>query len=275
MAKVSAIAWTKSTFNPWIGCTKVGPGCDGCYAEALDRRIKYGGATHWGAGVPRHRTKERYWREPLEWNAKAPGTEFAGRKGFWPVFCASLADVFDNEVPDAWRFDLWTLIEWTQSLTWFIVTKRVGNVKAMVPSEWYTDRFPPNVRIIATIVNQEEADRDIPKLLALPCLNGISYEPALGPVDWDEYVCSPMSMDGWMIVGGESNQAGHKARPFNLFWARSTLRQCAAMKIPVFVKQLGSNPIAAAPYSDWKKGHSKAGADPGEWPAEIRVQQFP
>ena len=57
MAETTGIAWTDSTFNPWIGCTKVGPGCDHCYAEALDKRHRWGGATHWGAGVERRRTR--------------------------------------------------------------------------------------------------------------------------------------------------------------------------------------------------------------------------
>ena len=117
MAEISNIAWTKSTFNPWIGCTKVGPGCDGCYAEALDARFKYGGAAHWGAGVPRFRTKPGNWNKPLAWNKQAPTFEFAGRKGFWPVFCASLADVFDNEVPERWRRDLFELIRKTPNLS--------------------------------------------------------------------------------------------------------------------------------------------------------------
>lgn len=276
MAKQSAIAWTKSTFNPWIGCTKVGPGCDGCYAEALDKRMRFGGAVHWGDGLPRHRTSASNWKGPTEWNRNAPLSVFAGRSGFWPVFCASLADVFDNEIPAAWRYDLWDLIEWTPRLTWYLVTKRVGNVNLMVPEAWRRDGFPPNVRIIATIVNQEEAGRDIPKLLALPCKNGISYEPALGPVDWDEYVCSPLAMDGWIIIGGESRQGGHQARPFDLSWARSTIRQCRVAKMAVFCKQLGSVQIhpegARSPAYATK---DRAGADPAEWPADLNVREFP
>jgi len=276
MAKQSAIAWTKSTFNPFIGCTKIGPGCDGCYAEALDKRMRFGGATHWGPGVPRHRTSAANWKAPLMWNKAAPDSEFAGRKGFWPVFCASLADVFDNEVDVAWRYDLWDLIAWTPNLTWLLTTKRVGNVNLMVPEAWRRDGFPPNVRVIATIVNQEEADRDIPKLLALPCFNGISYEPALGPVNWDSYLLSPMSLDGWIIVGGESGQGGHRARPFDVGWARSTVAQCRPMGMAVFVKQMGRNPFEQRP--DGQAGwllKDRAGADPAEWPADLRVREFP
>src|SRR5688572_4428248 len=104
MAEVTGIAWTDSTFNPWIGCTKVGPGCDHCYAEALDKRHRWGGATHWGAGVERMRTSPSNWAKPRAWNRKAVAS---GKP--WRVFCASLADVFDNEVPHDWRADLFEL----------------------------------------------------------------------------------------------------------------------------------------------------------------------
>jgi protein gp37 len=57
--KNSAINWTDHTFNPWIGCSKVSPGCNNCYAEALDRRKLHDVVTHWGPGVPR-KSDERY-----------------------------------------------------------------------------------------------------------------------------------------------------------------------------------------------------------------------
>lgn len=337
MADKSNIAWTRSTFNPWIGCTKVGPGCDGCYAEALDTRMQFGGGQHWGPGVPRYRTKPGNWAKPLQWNKQAAKEREAGIRwsgapdmppGFWPVFCASLGDVFDNEVPQDWRDDLWRLINQTPHLSWLLVTKRIGNVAGMVPSlDWL--RFHDNVRILITVVNQEEADRDIPKLLALPCKNGISYEPALGPVDWARWLgkqCDGGSVPGpygiggvtcprcmgntgrhdcqgleWIIVGGESNQGQHKARPFNIGWARSTVQQCKAAGVPVFVKQIGSQPrgwcknmlldesaLMSEPYCDNFEAHEqasecgrcvyledRAGADPEEWPSDLRIREFP
>jgi hypothetical protein len=88
------ISWAHSTFNPWIGCTRVSPGCDNCYAATLmDDRY---GRVKWGAGEARSRTKT--WDQPKRWNKLAAAS---GKP--WRVFCASLADVFDNEVPDEWR----------------------------------------------------------------------------------------------------------------------------------------------------------------------------
>jgi len=153
MAEESAIGWTKSTFNPWIGCTEVGDGCLGCYARELDaNRLSktLGGATkdnpisHWGHGAPRYRTATSTWKQVHRWNRQAPGTTFAGRRGFWPVFCASLADVFDNEVPDQWRSDLWDLIEETPNLSWLLVTKRIGNAARMLRThDWAAARRRP------------------------------------------------------------------------------------------------------------------------------------
>lgn len=176
MAENSKIEWTDHTFNPWWGCTKVGPGCDHCYAEALDNRT---GGTHWGASAPRRRTKD--WSGPRRWNKHAGNYEaLHGRRQ--RVFCASMADVFDNEVPDQWRADLWQLIRECPRLEWQIVTKRIGNAAKMLPADWPF----PHVGLLATVVNQAEADRDIPKLLATPAAwRGISAEPLLGPVDCD------------------------------------------------------------------------------------------
>jgi protein gp37 len=245
------------------------------------------------------RTSEANWRKPLAWNRKA---EASGKP--WRVFTNSLADVFDNEVPDSYRLDLFDLIGSTPNLTWLLLTKRIGNAAKMLAG-----RVPlANVWIGASIVNQEEADRDIPKLLATPAAKRfVSYEPALGPVNFDEwlddraggvpgvsYRDAPTRGLDWIIVGGESSQGGAKARPFNIEWARSTVEQCRAAGIACFVKQFGSNPgvhvdgdalddVLDLP-RDGMPGRfypldpplrDRAGADPAEWPADLRTQQFP
>ena len=68
MGEQTTIAWTDRTFNPWIGCTKVSPGCTNCYAEAMDHRW---GHSSWGAGASRRRTSEDNWKLPLKWNKDA------------------------------------------------------------------------------------------------------------------------------------------------------------------------------------------------------------
>ncbi len=280
MAETTGIAWTRSSWSPWIGCTEVSPGCDHCYARVLDARHQYGGATHWGAGTPRYRTKS--WQHPVAWNKRAAAS---GER--WTVF-PSLCDPFDNEVPEEWRHDLWRLIRATPALTWLLLTKRIGNVAKMHPGGEYE-----NVWIGASVVNHEEADRDIPKLLATPATKRfVSYEPALGPIEWRDPpndIGEPRfsyleRVDGegpridWLIIGGESNQGKHKARPFDIAWARSTVKQCRAAGVPVFVKQLGSAPYdSSATYVPFDVLFIKdrAGADPAEWPEDMRVQEFP
>lgn len=236
MAENSKIEWTRHTFNPWIGCQKVGPGCDHCYAEAM-MADRYG-RVEWGPHGARQRTSPANWRKPLAWDRAA---SVAGERH--RVFCASLADVFDNHasVDPQWRRDLWALIAATPHLDWMLLTKRPGNIDGMLPHGWGSGW--PNVWIGCTVVNQAEADRDIPKLLAVPAaVRFLSAEPLLGPVnlrnirgrlpwmppDHDQFDALhprlPSRLD-LVIVGGES---GPGARPMNPAWARSLRDQCVA-----------------------------------------------
>ena len=222
MAEVTEISWAHSTFNPWIGCTKVSPGCDHCYAATLmDDRY---GRVKWGAGQARSLTSESNWKQVRRWNTKAQESGQTHR-----VFCASLADVFDNEVNPEWRADLWNLILTTPALTWMLLTKRIGNAK---PPGAMT-RYPDNVWLGITVVNQEEADRDVPKLLDQgAAVRWLSCEPLLGPID---FKWPAQAMD-WVIVGGES---GKDARPMDPDWARSIRDQCEHHAIPFHFKQWG------------------------------------
>ena len=305
MSEHTAISWCDSTFNPWIGCTKVSPACDHCYAERLmDHRMH---KVEWGAGQQRMRTSSANWRKPLQWNAKRfMQCEDCGWRGEAEcavvgcgvcgsielsdtrrrVFCASLADVFDNEVPLLWRVELLTLIGATEHIDWLLLTKRIGNVTRLLceaaelahersltaTSHWITawiDGEPPqNVLLGATICNQEEADRDIPKLLATPAARRfLSIEPMLGPIDLvlrgerfhrrgdvdslrgekttyigaaedgrAMWAGSPCERIDWVICGGES---GPHARPMRPDWVRSLRDQCAEASVPFHFKQWG------------------------------------
>ena len=214
----SKIEWTDHTFNPWMGCTRVSPACDNCYAaEMMDTRY---GRVRWGSGEQRVRTAPGNWAKPRKWNRDTPGAF---------VFSASLADVFDNEVPQEWREDLFALIRETPRLTWLLLTKRIGNVPRMAHT------LPRNVAIGATMANQEEYDRDRLKLANVRGLFGLaftfgSFEPMLGPIVLDK------NAPDWIIVGGES---GKNARPMNLDWARSLKRQSADLGRVFNFKQVG------------------------------------
>jgi protein gp37 len=265
MSENTKIEWCDHTFNPWEGCQEAGPGCDRCYAKARNSRYNHGVAVNWGPGAPRRRTSEANWRKPLQWNANAcwfvqcndcgwrgvsKGATCGGCHGCDTsparprVFCASLADVFDNAVDREWRDDLATLILNTPNLDWLLLTKRIGNAGVML-GEMFLDGPPDNIRIGATICNQPEADRDIHKLLALGLPNFLSMEPLLGPVSFEGLFANPRNpADGtnalealdWVIVGGES---GPGARPMHPDWVRSLRDQCAAVGTPFLFKQWG------------------------------------
>ncbi|WP_027817101.1 phage Gp37/Gp68 family protein [Paraburkholderia bannensis] len=280
MSENSKIEWTDHTFNPWEGCQKVGPGCDNCYAETRNARYAGGTAINWGPGAPRRRTSEANWRKPRAWNA-AHAEFFAAHGRRQRVFCASLADVFDNAIDPAWREELFKLINETPNLDWLLLTKRIGNVPMMVSV--IPGHLPDNVWLGATIVNQEEADRDIEKLLMTPARRRfLSIEPLLGPVDllawfdptgnccmqemqscencpadapWIHGPTTEYAEDGsgysspeidWVIVGGES---GPGARPMHPDWARDIRDQCEAVGVPFLFKQWG----------EWAPGESCGG----------------
>lgn len=266
MAETTKISWCDATFNPWIGCTKVsvspsGGACDFCYAERDNKLRKW--VAGWGQGVPRHRTKD--WDKVRRWDRRAAVTGKRPR-----VFCASLADVFDNEVPEEWRTDLWALIRETPHLHWMLLTKRIGNVEKMLPADWGDDynHAYRHVGIMISVCNQYEADRDVWRLVKLKAIHhvrwiGISAEPLLGSmnlrnlrvplgagfpfrVDHDHFdALHPHLLDGigLVITGGES---GSDARPTHPDHACFLRDQCEDTNTPFHFKQWGEwAPICA------------------------------
>lgn len=292
MAEQSKIEWCDHTFNPWEGCTKVSPGCARCYAESRNARWNKGTAVHWGKGAPRRRTSGANWKKPIKWNKKAGAEELAAQAILsdpnsghanrqWAetwhrprVFCASLADWLDAEVPVEWLTDLLDLIRQTPYLDWLLLTKRPENWKPRLEAAlaFYADRIesaltddeadfmnwlsawirndgidpiPPNIWIGTTAEDQKRADERIPKLLQIPAtVRFLSCEPLLEdvrifvPLNVRPKNESLSMMGGihWVICGGES---GAHARPMHPEWALSLRDQCAAAHVPFFFKQWG------------------------------------
>lgn len=224
MARNSAIEWTHHTFNPWWGCTKVSEACRNCYAEVWARRI---GQHVWGAGAERRFFSDKHWREPLAWHRQATKAKQRRR-----VFCASMADVFENRAElGPWRERLWPLIESTPSLDWLLLTKRPESVSRMVP---WSDEWPANVWLGTTVESQEHVDTRIPALLGNPAaVHFLSCEPLLGLLDLSEY----LSQISWVIVGGES---GGQARPLDPAWVRTLRDQCQLAEVAFHFKQWGA-----------------------------------
>lgn len=261
MSETTAIEWTDATWSPWEGCTKVSPACDHCYAEGMNKWLRKG--ENWGPGAPRRIYSEDHWDKPFKWQRDALkfDTLHHRRRRVFPSVC----DPFDNEAPGLQRERLFATIRATPALDWLLLTKRIGNAKSMLPADW-GDGYP-NVWLGSTVVTQEEAGRDIPKLLAVPArVRFVSIEPMLGPIDlsdlpgpgrwrvdalrgdWErndpgngfEEPDTVWHENGpalhWVICGGES---GHGARAMHPDWARSLRDQCATAGVPFLFKQWG------------------------------------
>jgi len=208
----TTIEWADFVFNPWEGCTKVSPGCAHCYAEARNQR--FAGGANWGKGAPRRRTSEAYWKQPLKWDEACgrrgaigrllgEGQSFAEEPRRPRVFCASIADWLDDEVPIEWLADLLELIRLTPNLNWLLLSKRPQNWEtriraagnfdhSTVPNadtavwldEWINGRPPANVWIGTSVEDQTRADERIPQLLQIPArVRFLSCEPLLGLVN--------------------------------------------------------------------------------------------
>jgi protein gp37 len=235
----SKIEWTDHTFNPWIGCQKVSPGCDNCYAEErMDHRFH---RVQWGPHGERSRTSPGYWRLPLRWAKTANGSRPR-------VFCASLADVFDNRAPPGARADLFALIRRTPELDWMLLTKRPENIRHMLSDDW--DAGWPHVWLGTTCEDQQHFDRRWPVISKVPArIRFISYEPALGPLQLRS------AKPDWIICGGES---GPHARAMDPRWARDLRDQCEVAGIAFFMKQMSGSKRPLPPI-----------------PADLMVRQWP
>lgn len=303
MGENSNIQWTDHTFNPWIGCTKVSPGCANCYAESLmDTRY---GRVRWGKGKPRQRTSAANWRLPKRWNnyvitpyGQQKHVEISWADDRRPrVFCASLADWLDDEVPIEWLADLLKLIHDTPNLDWLLLTKRPENWSDRLHeamrvihdetdvfiSQWLDGDAPHNVWFGVSVEDQPRADERVHKLLSIPAkVHFVSAEPLLGPIDFNSLpgpdgksalFALYGGFDGksidWIIVGGESGKA---ARRCEVEWIEDIVAQCIDNAVRVFVKQMGDNFTV---YDHPAHLRASKGDDMAEWLPSVRVREFP
>jgi protein gp37 len=240
MGENTPIEWATHTFNPWIGCTKVSPGCDHCYAEGWSKRF---GVGTWGPHGERHRTGKHSWAKPLAWAKEAASLQetwerqpIVGRSRERPerprIFCASLADVFDNQVPEQWRLAVWDLIWSTPELDWLLLTKRPENVARFLPDSWFQKGPWENVWLGFSAEDQPRFDRRWPIMREIPAVvRFCSYEPALGPLRLPDDVRVLLH---WLICGGES---GPHYRGMDRIWEQYIRNDCAGLGIAYFLKQ--------------------------------------
>ncbi|PZR17547.1 MAG: hypothetical protein DI536_04330 [Archangium gephyra] len=294
MGENSGIQWTTHTFNPWVGCQRVSPGCTNCYAETYDKRV--GGGVdpadgkkklRWGPLAPRVSTARENWNKPEKWNRAAAAAGERHR-----VFCSSLADVFEDRpelVPR--RAQLFRLIEKTPNLDWLLLTKRPQNIRRMLTetakltesaalAAWHLHDVPmPNVWFGTTVEDQQRANERVPELLKVPAVvRFLSCEPLLERVVLPRFcLCgcgktvetvmaepSPLNReqreDGMKTGLGIDwiiigGESGQKARPFDLSWARELVQAARVSGAAPFVKQLGAVPVVDE--SEWRVGNER------------------
>lgn len=257
MSENSKISWTDHTFNIAWGCTEVSPACDNCYAREFSKSVGFAipdpedqdkNVSRLWETQERRTFGEKHWNEPLKWNKRAA---FNGLTEY--VFCSSMCDIFEvHPVVQRECDKLASLIPRTESLTWLLLTKRWNEIKRR-KAVW----GHPNAMMGVTVENQDFTYRITPEV------SWISAEPL-----FDRINIRPFKKTGlrWVIVGGES---GSKAREMPLEAAQDLIEQCRELGIRVHFKQTGDVLARKLGLKD------KSGKDPNEWPAELRIQQFP
>lgn len=307
MGDKTKIQWTEATWNPIRGCSRVSKGCEHCYAEQVARRfsgpgqpyeglvrldVKGNAKAQWNGTV---RAVPEHLHDPMRWSKPRL------------VFVNSMSDLFHDALTEESIARVYAIMALAERHTFQVLTKRSARMRKLLNSEafWTTvartaesmmhvspklakapttwggwvgvdawtsamvkRRTLPNVLVGVSVEDQEAADERIPDLLTTSAaLRWVSYEPALGPVHFREDWLPGLD---WIVVGGES---GSGARPFDLAWARSTLRACVSAGVPCFVKQLGADARDESGYA-LSLDHPKGG-EPSEWPEDVRVRQFP
>lgn len=210
----SKIEWTESTWNPVTGCTKISAGCLNCYAERLALRLKAMGQSNYRNGfvVTCHRHALDL---PLQW--KKPQM----------VFVNSMSDLFHEEVPDDFIFDIFSTMCQAQQHQYQVLTKRVERLAELSPElSWQQ-----NIWMGVTVESEDYKDRIDYLRYTGAYIKFLSLEPLLG--DIGELNLSEID---WVIVGGES---GPGARPIEINWVRDIKEQCTFQNVPFFFKQWG------------------------------------
>ncbi len=263
MGRESGIEWTDATWNPFLGCTKVSPGCRNCYAERIEERY------HRDFSKVR-RTSNRTFNSPLRW--KEP----------LKIMTCSMSDFF-HEDADRWRDDAWEIIRRTPQHTYQILTKRPERIYENLPGVCFwcgmnvkeIHEMPtfqeaaiksvcgegilmgdnhhlfwpwPNVWL-GTSVEMPKYSGRMETLGKVPAMvHFISAEPLLGPVSiYDAFTALATEEDrkqlltwemiDWVIVGGESDP--NNPRPMKKEWVTGLRDECVSYNIPFFFKQWG------------------------------------
>lgn len=288
---MSKIEWTDETWNPVAGCSIVGPECQNCYAMRMAARLELMGNRNYRGLTKKGKSGKAVWTGKIVINRETLLKPLSWKESR-RVFVNSMSDLFHEDLPGPIIKEVLDVIEKCPQHTFQVLTKRAPRMR-QVMQHWCAYPYP-NLWLGVSVGIQSEIGR-VDELLKTPAaVRFVSYEPALELVKfkaehfgmWQEsnrpYRSYPVAKTtgapkiDWLIVGGES---GPGARPFDLAWARSAIAQCKAAKVACFVKQLGANlsdaDLNECQRESGKSVHDRKGGDPSEWPADLRVREWP
>lgn len=218
MAQQTEIEWTDATWNPVTGCTRIGPGCDNCYALRFAERWR---------GIAEHPYEQgfdlRLWPEridiPLKWRRSRM------------IFVNSMSDLFHKNVPTDFIDSVFDTMERASHHTYQVLTKRSSLMRNYVRRRYGERPAPGHIWLGTSIENRSRLNR-LNHLRQTPAtVRFVSFEPLLGDI-------GPVDLTGiaWAIVGGES---GPGARPMHPDWARALRDACRNQGVAFFFKQWG------------------------------------
>lgn len=291
MSANSSIEWTDTTWNPVRGCDPVSPGCANCYAAGHAARFS-------GPGLPYEGLATRKKGQPAKWTGViALVDDKLAEPLSWKkpqrVFVNSMSDLFHEDVPDQFICKVFRVMGEAKQHTFQVLTKRPERmqrfmreqtnahaIRSLEERDFYVEWPYPNVWLGVSVENRQHGLPRIDYLRNTPAaVRFLSVEPLLedlGEID--------LTGIHWVIVGGES---GHKSRLCRVEWVRSVVEQCRAANVAAFVKQLGSLPTGEwggggklpglhmlHPSQPWSL-HDSKGGDIKEFPADLRIREFP
>lgn len=228
------IEYLDKTWNPSKGCRPISKGCNNCWARRMSKRLA-------AMGVRGYEKEDPFGPVFCHWRLNEP---LRTRKPYW-IGVSFMGDLFHEDIEDVDVFRVLDTIQMAPQHTFLFLTKRVIVMEETIAT-WYRihRRFEvlPNLFLGASVEDQTTANRRIERLLMIPAaLHYVSYEPALGPVDFKGFQLRDIKKDGytrsvdWLIMGAES---GPGANRMPLMWAGSAKRQCKRAGIPFFLKQV-------------------------------------
>lgn len=304
MSEKTKIPWADSTWNPWRGCSVVGPGCDNCYARKWGKRF----GVDWGDDAPRVQGSEANWQLPFRWNRKPWICGECGEAhsvGGWcgscrthgnpwhrrRVFSLSLGDWLDPKVPVPWLARMLDTVRRCENVTWILCTKRpqLFNRRVLDAQLWMIDQCrtlgSPNnhewAQTAAWLAHWRPADIVPPNVWLLASIENqqaaderiphLLRIPAVVRGLSLEPLLGPVDIERWLV-----DPKNHRNTPVRLDWLivgaerGPGARPCDPRWIYSIIHQ---GLEAGVPVFVKSLGNGQD--DPAQWAEDLRVRQWP